>query len=706
MSTIRLSFLAPVDQSRYESLFQQASKNTTTMSAMDARNVLSRSNLGDDALAKIWDLSNVTQSPFLTFPEFAVAMYLTSMKMTGREIPDTLPDAIRQEIETAVAMIRSTESTSTVSAPAPGMGIGTGTVPTMQQPALIRMPAGQTALVHHNVGSAPTIQHSLPTGIPVGQQGPMLTHNGFQPQMTGVSLPQGMQGHNLDFTNRMMPSASGIYSTPQQQFKSSSKINIPWAVTKEEKERYSKIFKAWDKDHRGYLTGDVAKEIFQQSGLPQNILMQIWNLSDLNNQGKLNMDEFAVSMHLVYRKINGFDVPTILPAELIPPSTRDLNDSVSELKKSILEGIAQKRGIANFSSSPSLLSPHQNTPRARSLSPHPVRSNSNSTTATATETVGYVSSARRMGPDRGRSRDRSPDPSASRSVTSSYEYRGKTTRIMDLRKEMAEQKKRIQEWEKEGVQVKPKSLAELSFMEKKEIESLKERVKELQTEIIKSGGDSADHLWDEYIERTAELSSIADHEKALEREARHFLEDGVLDMVRQVKETEDDLADKKIRLVKAKAAKSSQEAPVLDIVGTGPGGVITESDRIRAKAKAMVAARMGKITGKSTAPNVAAEIKKIEDECVELKAYADLVAESLQEIQGTLESVHIEMSMIGLDIGKQSQDQKKIEERNRFERGHGVGEDLKAFIQLLSYETATLKAPDVDPTFESRFPEF
>jgi hypothetical protein len=62
--------------------------------------------------------------------------------------------------------------------------------------------------------------------------------------------------------------------------------------------------------------------------------------------------------------------------------------------------------------------------------------------------------------------------------------------------------------------------------------------------------------------------------------------------------------------------------------------------------------------------------------------------------------------MIGLDIRKQDQDQKKIEERGRFEYGENVAKDLKAFISELNYTSALAKAPEVDPSFESRFPSF
>ncbi|GAA5815342.1 hypothetical protein MFLAVUS_008849 [Mucor flavus] len=682
-SRIRLSFLAQADQNKYEMVFTQAAGGNTILTANAAREVLSRSNIGDDNLARIWDLSNVTQQPQLTFPEFALAMYLTSMKMTGSEIPASLPEEVRNEIRNAVMTVQGQTQSQSV-------------VPLSQQPTGI--PSFSTP----NFSSQPSTPNSNNS-----MQTPMMT--GVTPMMAGnshIAMPTGMLGNTMDFTNRMMPH-TGNYTAPSGFASLSKDIKIPWAVTSEEKKQYTKIFKAWDTEKKGTLSGDKAKEIFSQSGLPQNVLMQIWNLSDPNNQGKLNVDEFSVAMHLIYRKLNGYNVPETLPAELIPPSTRDLHDSVSKLKKTILEDIAKKKFISNFSSRPTdSLSPPTPQYRSRSVSPSrpAVKKNEDKDIE-----VGYVSSARRMGPDRNRNRDIKSSSSSSSSTTSSYGYRGKATRIFDLRKEIEEKKKYIKKLEEDSVKKVATPYKQLSAMDKRDIDDLKDRVKELQIEISKTGSEQGYDAWNTYIEKTAELSSLAEQEKSLEAEIQYMLDDTIRGLLAQVDETENDLKQKKLQALekKASSAGSAVDAP-LNIIGTGPNGEVTESDRIRAKAKAMVAARMGKITGKSsgTSINMKAEKEKIEEEREEFKMYTESIADSLREIEETVKAIHLETSMIGLDIRKQDQDQKKIEERGRFEHGQNVANDLKEFIAQLSYDAALAKAPEVDPSFESRFPSF
>ncbi|KAL7335733.1 hypothetical protein PS15p_201163 [Mucor circinelloides] len=683
---IRLSFLAQADQNKYEMVFSQVAGGNNVLSASAAREVLSRSNIGDDNLAHIWDLSNVTNQPQLSFPEFATAMYLTSMKMTGSEIPSSLPEDIRNEIRNAVAAVQNGPQQSLVSQQP------TGYVPSQPTGYVPSQPTGYVP--------------SQPTGY---MQQPMMT--GVTPMNGGpqVPMPTGMAGNNLDFTNRMMPHTTNY--TPPGGFESLSKnVKIPWAVTVEEKKQYSKIFKAWDTEKKGTLSGEKAKEIFSQSGLPQNVLMQIWNLSDPNNQGKLNVDEFSVAMHLIYRKLNGYNVPETLPAELIPPSHRDLTDSVSQLKKSILDDIAKKRYLNNFRSTPS----ESPVAASRSLSSPASRTVKKKDDEDKDTEVGYVSSARRMGPDRTRNRDLSTGSSSP--SNSSYGYRGKQTRVFDLRKEIEEKKKLIQQLENDAIHRVATPYQELSALEKKDIDGLKERVKELQHEISKTGSEQGQDAWSTYIAKTAELSSLADQEKSLEAEIQYMLDVTLKGLLAQVDETENDLRDKKIQAVNAKAtaatsSSASSDVP-LNIVGTGPNGEVTESDRIKAKAKALVAARMGKITGKSSSPsspsaiNTKAEIDKINEEREEFKLYTDSIADSLKEIEQALNTIHMETSMIGLDIRKQDQDQKKIEERARFEHGENVAKDLKEFISQLAYDAALAKAPDVDPDFESRFPSF
>lgn len=60
-----------------------------------------------------------------------------------------------------------------------------------------------------------------------------------------------------------------------------------------------------------------------KSKLPNSVLGKIWKLSDINKDGFLDADEFALAMHLINIKLEGYDLPSELPEHLIPPSKRD-----------------------------------------------------------------------------------------------------------------------------------------------------------------------------------------------------------------------------------------------------------------------------------------------------------------------------------------------------------------------------------------------
>ena len=68
--------------------------------------------------------------------------------------------------------------------------------------------------------------------------------------------------------------------------------------------------------------GAVAREEMIRSKLPNSVLRRIWALSDIDEDGMLDRDEFAVAMFLIDHKLGGNDIPEMLPERMIPPSKR------------------------------------------------------------------------------------------------------------------------------------------------------------------------------------------------------------------------------------------------------------------------------------------------------------------------------------------------------------------------------------------------
>ncbi|XP_040096988.1 epidermal growth factor receptor substrate 15-like 1 isoform X4 [Oryx dammah] len=94
-----------------------------------------------------------------------------------------------------------------------------------------------------------------------------------------------------------------------------------WAVRVEEKAKFDGIFESL-LPVNGLLSGDKVKPVLMNSKLPLDVLGRVWDLSDIDKDGHLDRDEFAVAMHLVYRALEKEPVPSVLPPSLIPPSKR------------------------------------------------------------------------------------------------------------------------------------------------------------------------------------------------------------------------------------------------------------------------------------------------------------------------------------------------------------------------------------------------
>ncbi|XP_072628254.1 epidermal growth factor receptor substrate 15 isoform X7 [Canis lupus baileyi] len=96
---------------------------------------------------------------------------------------------------------------------------------------------------------------------------------------------------------------------------------LPWAVKSEDKAKYDAIFDSLSPVN-GFLSGDKVKPVLLNSKLPVDILGRVWELSDIDHDGMLDRDEFAVAMFLVYCALEKEPVPISLPPALVPPSKR------------------------------------------------------------------------------------------------------------------------------------------------------------------------------------------------------------------------------------------------------------------------------------------------------------------------------------------------------------------------------------------------
>ncbi|CAL1296535.1 unnamed protein product [Larinioides sclopetarius] len=97
-------------------------------------------------------------------------------------------------------------------------------------------------------------------------------------------------------------------------------LQVEWVVEKD-RFKFDAIFNRLNPVD-GKITGAAAKSEMVKSKLPNTVLGKIWKLSDIDKDGQLDLDEFALAMHLINVKLEGHDLPSELPEHLIPPSKK------------------------------------------------------------------------------------------------------------------------------------------------------------------------------------------------------------------------------------------------------------------------------------------------------------------------------------------------------------------------------------------------
>ncbi|KAF5016706.1 hypothetical protein F66182_11526, partial [Fusarium sp. NRRL 66182] len=406
----------------------------------------------------------------------------------------------------------------------------------------------------------------------------------------------------------------------------SGNANIPWAVTKEEKKIYDQLFRAWDGMNKGFIGGATAIEIMGQSGLPTSDLERIWTLVDSNDKGKINQDEFCVAMHLIYRRLNGYPIPTRLPPELVPPSTRNLNDSIGTVK-SLLSQDAEARKTSGAFLQPqktgvSYLKDHSF--RGGATSPG-AATRRDATRYQNRDEVGYRSSARRRVGNGGRT----PSPAASSQVS---ERSDDELSVDQLKKKLRETKIML-----DAVDFRDQNQAEeddaMDRRDRREAESLMDRIRRVQDD-IDTDPKSAFRGVDSGAER-----------RSLRRQLQSY-QDKIPEIASNVRKVERAIAEARLELFRLRDAKAHPNS-ALNIIGTGPGGAITEADRIKARARARMQARAAELAGRpvpTSSDDEGAATRRLEEENVKIKAERERneamtkdVEESVKEFSQSLE---------------------------------------------------------------------
>ncbi|AWP19900.1 putative intersectin-2 [Scophthalmus maximus] len=125
-----------------------------------------------------------------------------------------------------------------------------------------------------------------------------------------------------------------------------------WAITLEEKGKHDKQFDSLA-PVLGYVSGEQARKFFLQSGLPASVLAEIWNLADIDSDGKMDRLEFSIAMKLIKLKLQGRNLPSALPIIMTQPP---VSNSVSTFPTSARFGMGSMPNLSVGLSSMSAMS--------------------------------------------------------------------------------------------------------------------------------------------------------------------------------------------------------------------------------------------------------------------------------------------------------------------------------------------------------------
>lgn len=259
---IRVPPLMPQDVDRFTALFEKSGAVDSLLQGSIARDIFQRSRLPNPILIQIWNLADRQGRGALGCVEFVVAMHLITCCKNGA-LP-TLPQILPPGLYDAAS----------------------GRPPARSGPD-----RRQTA-------------RAMPPVPPIPKQ------------FSGPQAQRAQSPLSRNFTPQVPQNANAI----QRDLTGGS----GWAVSPADKQRFDAVFLTVDKANRGVITGDEAVPFFSNSGLPEDVLAQIWDLADINKAGQLNRDEFAIAMYLIVQQRSnpGVLLPETLPLNLIPPSMR------------------------------------------------------------------------------------------------------------------------------------------------------------------------------------------------------------------------------------------------------------------------------------------------------------------------------------------------------------------------------------------------
>ncbi|TFK72428.1 EF-hand [Pluteus cervinus] len=250
-----LGDLSEEDARNYYEMFKDRKPVNGFLSAEKAQDAFMESGLPIDDLLRIWDLSDSENRGKLDCKGFAIGLHILKAYQAGSvpSIPLKVPLQIYDQIAQQMELVSSPPPPS----PAP---------PPYSRPPRPPKPASLIAegmMAGPSSRPSPTMRHSMVASL---------------------------------------PSRSTV---------------LLWDISNEEKAYADEQFDKLDVEKKGYLENEVVRRFILHSNPDLNDLTEMWSLADLDQNGLLTRNGFAIAVHLLSLKLGELPLP---PPEVPPRS--------------------------------------------------------------------------------------------------------------------------------------------------------------------------------------------------------------------------------------------------------------------------------------------------------------------------------------------------------------------------------------------------
>ncbi|KAJ7937365.1 hypothetical protein B0H13DRAFT_1852825 [Mycena leptocephala] len=247
--------LTPGDRSKFHRLFVNSGPVDGWIAGDKAREIFSKSKLSAEQLSQIWELADTEHRNALDSKGFTIALHLIQGLMNNRfsVVPAFLPNELYEQ---AAAV---TEPSSPLTPSSPNTAFSNGPYPSPLTPS-----SPSTAFSDRPYLSVPTNSSK-----PISSH-----HNNDRSQISGWDIP------------------SDVKAIADRQFD------------------------ALDPLKNGFIHDNISLPFLLESKLPPEELARIWTLADINNDGKLTRDGFAVALFLIDERRRGNPLPASRPSFL------------------------------------------------------------------------------------------------------------------------------------------------------------------------------------------------------------------------------------------------------------------------------------------------------------------------------------------------------------------------------------------------------